>query len=344
MARTVDLREVVARRSRDIAQAAQRRAREPQTTPLDPPTPEPAPEWLRRVARWLPDPVRTTLRAALADESEQRRLNNLIERLGQEKETLRRRAASLDAAQSDLGLAERRLEASRRELKAHQKEALARQAEAERALARARRAADAASVERRVPLDAILWSPEDAPRPIRAVGRLAANIRRFGQLAPITVSAESGVDPFAEGGSFTLITGYRRMAALEQLKATHVVIRVVPEMDPDVGRALYLAENCLVDGLSANAVSHLGDRLADVLEGPEAERWAAIVEQVLADDEAVVEDVYLEDMAQEALHHLAEGASWVAELRPYWADLDDDRAPLEALIEYFARVSARLTS
>ena len=61
------------------------------------------------------------------------------------------------------------------------------------------------------------------------------------------------------------------------------------------------------------------------------------------DDEEVVEDVYLEDMAEQAHFALAEGAAWVAALRPYWQDLAaDDRVPLEQLIVYFARVSKRL--
>ena len=64
---------------------------------------------------------------------------------------------------------------------------------------------------------------------------------------------------------------------------------------------------------------------------------------MVLDDENTVESVYLEDMAEEANHALAEGAAWVAALRPYWVDLEpDDRIPLEQLIIYFSKVAKRL--
>lgn len=339
MPRTLDLREVVARRSRDIAEAAHRRATAGAAEGEVPPGSGPeAPPWLRRVARWIPEPVRDTLRAALTDESELRRLNRLIERLGREKEALQHQSAAVSGARRDLQQAERRLEDERREIQGQIRALEARQAEADRALARARRAAAETAVERRVPLDAIAWSPEDSPRPLRAIGRLGANLRRFGQLTPITVTlVDPEDDPLSPAQGYTVISGHRRMAALEQIRATHALIRVVQGTSPELLAALPVAENCMVDGVSTNAVRHLAEQLEG--EGP----LRAVLDAVLADDAAVEEDVFLEDMAEEALHHLAEGAAWVAELRPYWADLDEAAAPLESLIIYFARVAARLS-
>jgi hypothetical protein len=89
--------------------------------------------------------------------------------------------------------------------------------------------------------------------------------------------------------------------------------------------------------VSPNAVKHLAARLGD------EPGFDAVLPLVQADDDAAVEEVFLEDMAEDARHHLAEGAAWVATLRPHWADLDDDdRRRLEQLIVYFARVAARL--
>lgn len=342
MARVIDLKDVVARRSRDIAQAAHERAvgaddrAQRFTATTDEPAPE-APAWLRRVADWLPDPIRLSLRAALRDEDEQRRLRGLAERIGREKEALQHQTTALDAARTELYQAQKSLELGRRELTALEKVARQRQAEAEQILARAQRAARLTAVERRVPVSAIDWDASASPRPLRGVGRLTANIKRYGQLTPIAVTA---IDPLDEGGRFTLITGYRRMAALEAAGCTHALVRVVPALDDETVAALQIAENCMVDGVSANAVRHLEDHLSELLE--EGAPLLAVARQILADDEAVIEDVFLDDMAEEALHHLAEGAAWVAELRPYWADLDDARAPLEDLIVYFARVAARL--
>ena len=68
-----------------------------------------------------------------------------------------------------------------------------------------------------------------------------------------------------------------------------------------------------------------------------------VLQLIQQDDDAAVEEIFLEDMAEEATHHLAEGAAWVSALRPYWDDLEThDRLSLEQLIVYFAKVAKRL--
>lgn len=318
MARRANFRDVVAERSRRIAAEARARAR---TATRGFAPPGEAPEWLSTALGYLPEGVRRTLRDALGPDERAEHARSLLAAARREKDDLRLREAALDAVRADLDRGRASLDEARAELNAREKKA-------ERLLAKAKRAAEEASVERRVPLSEVVWDRDAAPRPIRGVARLAANIKRFGQLTPVVVR------PTPEGPM--LVTGYRRMAALEEASATHVAIRVV-ELDDATAAALYVAENALVDGVSSNAVRHLAERLAD------RPGFAEILPLIEADDDAVVEDVYLEDMAQEAQHNLAEGAAWVATLRDYWDDLEpEDRAPLEALIVYFAKVARKL--
>ncbi len=318
MARRANFRDVVAERSRRIAAEARARARTA-TRGFTPPGE--APEWLSTALGYLPEGVRRTLRDALGPDERAEHARSLLAAARREKDDLRLREAALDAVRADLDRGRASLDEARAELNAREKKA-------ERLLAKAKRAAEQAAVERRVPLAEVVWDRDAAPRPIRGVARLAANIKRFGQLTPVVVR------PTARG--LTLVTGYRRMAALEAASATHVAVRVV-DLDDATAAALYVAENALIDGVSSNAVRHLAERLA------ERPGFAEILPLIEADDEAVVEDVYLEDMVEEAQHNLAEGAAWVATLRDYWDDLDpDDRAPVESLIVYFAKVARKL--
>jgi hypothetical protein len=308
---------VVAERSRGIADRAWHVVSDAAADPAPG-----APAWLSWVVARLPEGAREALRAALGDRERLQKARQAAEQIRREREDLRHREAAIDAARGDLDRARAALEAARFEL-------AARESEAERLLARARRAAAEAAVERRVPVADIVTDPEARPRPLRGVARLAANIKRFGQLQPMVVTPD--------GDGWRLVTGYRRLAALKRAGATHALVRVVRDLDPATAAALYVAENCLVEGVSPNAVRHLAARLGD------APAFAQVLALVQADDEAVSEDVYLEDMAEDARHHLAEGAAWVATLRPHWAELEPaDRDALEKLVTYFARVAARL--
>ncbi len=316
MAVRLDLRSVVAERGRRIAREAQARA-----NPGSGEAHRAYTGWLGRALGLLPDPVREVLREALGPDSRLDEARQAMTRLARERDDLRNRESALDDARGDLDRARRSLEEARIEIGARERDV-------DRSLAQAQRAAAEASVERRVPMAAVVWSEQDSPRPIRNVARLAANIKRFGQLTPVVVRAS--------GDQYQLVCGFRRMAALAEAGCTHARIRVVPDLDDATAAALYIAENCLVDGVSSNAVKQLAARVTGA-------GFETVLPLVLADDEAVVEELYLEDMAEEARHFLAEGAAWVAALRPYWSELErEDRGPLEQLVVYFAKVASRL--
>lgn len=329
------LKETVSARSRDIAGAARFRVEDrlgPGEAGFAGARPAaPAPPWLTRALAFLPEPVRIVLRDALVELAPVAPLAGGVddlspqrEQLRQQREDLRHRESAVDAARGELSRAGKLLDENRRELEGKAREA-------ERLMAEARRAAAESAVERRVPLSQVLVREADNPRPLRGLLRLAANIRRYGQLTPVVV--------VREGEAFRLVTGYRRMAALKLAGATHVAIRVVPELDERTAAALYIAENCLPDGISSKAVAHLAEQMGE----DASPAFAAVLAEIQADDAGVVEEVYLEDIAEEARHHLAEGAAWVATLRPHWRELEPEaRQPLVDLITYFARVQARL--
>jgi hypothetical protein len=326
------LKETVSARSRDIAGAARFRVEDrlgPGEGGFAGARPAPAPPWLTRALAYLPAPVRLVLRDALVELAPLAAgavddLGPQREQLRQQRDDLRHREAAVDTARGELGRAGKLLEENRREVEGKSREA-------ERLMAEARRAAAESAVERRVALSQVRVREADNPRPLRGLLRLAANIRRYGQLTPVVV--------VREGEGYRLVTGFRRMAALKLAGATHVAIRVVPELDERTAAALYIAENCLPDGISSKAVAHLAEQMGE----DASPAFAAVLAEVQADDAEVVEEVYLEDIAEEARHHLAEGAAWVATLRPHWRELEAaDRQPLVDLITYFARVQARL--
>jgi hypothetical protein len=320
MARKTDFKTLVIERSQRIVRdAAQRTA---YGKPADAEQTK-APETLvRRLMARIPEPIRESLRDALGPDPKIADGHSLLARGRRQMDDVKSREAVVEAARRVL--AKREVTADEVEL-----ELRAKAVQLHVKLAEAASAAKNASNELRVPVGSILYSASDAPRPIRGVERLAINIKRFGQLTPIVVRP-------APGNRYTLITGYRRMEALKSARCTHALIRVVKNLDEATAAALYAVENCMVDGVSSNAIKHLAARI------DENHPLANVLHIIQADDEETVEDVYLEDMAEEANHSLAEGAAWVAALRPYWADLDDaDRMPLEALIVYFSKVAKR---
>jgi hypothetical protein len=322
MAVRIDFEEVVARRARRIADAARVRTHDRRRA-----AEASAPLWLRRAVGFIPPGGRDALRVALGDEPLWGRARALMEQAREARDRLRHREDALDAARVEIERARRRLEEDRLELDGRTRAA-------ERAEAAAERVASEQTAERRVPRSAIEWDPADSPRPIRGVARLAANIRRFGQLTPIVVCAAP------TEGRYRLLSGWRRMSALEMADATHALIRVVPAPSAATAAALYVAENCLVDGQPANAIRHLGEQLG---EAPPA-GFARVLAAVAADDEATVEEMYLDDIAADCVHHLAEGAAWLSTLRPHWVDLEpEERRALEDFLLYFARVHQRVS-
>ena len=277
-----------------------------------------APSWLRSAVRLLPEHTRALLRDALDEGS----LRAAWQSIQGEKRTLRERTESLDRARAELGQAQQKVEAERAELRAERRAA-------DRVLAEAKRLVESASAVRRLPLSAIEFDPQDSPRPIREVARLAANIKRFGQQTPIVVTDD--------GGKYRLITGYRRMLALAEARCPHVDVRIVADISPSGAAALYIAENCLPTGMSPSAV----ERLAELAKGRPG--FMEVIPAVIADDDAVVEEMFLDDMAADARNSLGEAARWIDALRPMWDDLaDGDRSALTSLVQWFAQISTHL--
>lgn len=65
-----------------------------------------------------------------------------------------------------------------------------------------------------------------------AVRRLADSLERFGQLSPVIVVPEGGAEPSAPG-RFVLLDGYRRLAALSQLRRDTLLAQVWPMEEPE---------------------------------------------------------------------------------------------------------------
>lgn len=322
MAKRYDFNSIVSARSRRIARDAQQRAQQPEGASSRPGH-QRSPTWLKRVMNQLPEKLVSHLRDALGPDPRASVLDELVSQARRDVEDLRVREAVITAARRELVQRERKVDAQ--ELTITQT-----RSQLEAALAAASQAAEQASSERRVPIGKVLYDVADSPRPIKDVNRLAVNMKRFGQLSPVVVRP-------APGGRLTLLTGYRRMEAMRAAAFTHVSVRVVEGIDEQTAAALYAAENFLATDVSAKSLERLAQRIDP--QHPLQE----IISMIQRDDEEVVEDVYLEDMAEQAHFALAEGAAWVAALRPYWQDLAaDDRVPLEQLIVYFARVSKRL--
>ena len=80
-------------------------------------------------------------------------------------------------------------------------------------------------------------------RPYAGVDQLAADIRARGQTTPLFVIPELG-------GSYALISGYRRRAALELLKAPTALVRIFRRLDPDQAYDLAISENQDRDALT----------------------------------------------------------------------------------------------
>jgi len=296
----------------------------------------PVPAWLRLVVELLPATTKQQVRDILrepvpeptppqAPTGASAELAASREHLRQAREDLRLRESTLDAARAEVERARHAMDATRIELDGRAREV-------ERAVAEARRAAAESAVERLVPRAQIAWSPDHSPRPLRGVARLAANIRRFGQLTPVVARTNAE-------GRLEVVSGHRRMAALELAGATHVRLRVVPQLDDELAAALYMAENCLVDGVTSKAVTQLAQRLGEA--APPG--FADVVAAIEADDAKVVEALTVEEVVEEARAALAEGAAWVKALRPQWADVEpEDRETLAQLVLWFARMAPRL--
>ena len=315
--------EAVVKRTRKIVRDAEARASAPEAPKTT--VGSTAPDWLKKFIKYLPEGTRQTLRHALGPDPRVEQGRKLITAARRQMMDIRTREAAIEADRRDLFIQEKRLDDGRLEMKAKERKL-------ERMMAEASRAVVEASGEKRVRLADIECNLADSPRPIRGVARLAANIKRFGQLTPLVCQSN-------DEGQLILITGFRRMAALRKAGMTHGIVRIVEGLDDAGMAAVYVAENCFVQGLSPNAVRELA---ALVGERP---GFREIIEWVEADDEETVEEMFLDEMVSETLKHLQEGASWLATIRPHWSELASQEC--EALTDwmtYFARVAKRLTN
>ena len=158
------------------------------------------------------------------------------------------------------------------------------------------------------------------------IARLSQNLKRFGQQTPIVC--------YFKDEKYHLISGYRRMVALEHAQFTHVDVRITAELDPETAAALYIAENCLVRGVSLSEVRRLETRVQ------ERQGFLGPIRLLKEDDDALEEEMTLGDVAEETRHHLSEAAAWIAALRPHWRALQsEDKTSLVALIRYLAHVA-----
>ena len=171
MAKRYDFKSVVSDRSRRIANDAQARVnRRHKTDTQDEVTS--SNQWLRRVVQRLPESLKIRVRNALGPDPRHGELDRLLEKSKRDLDDIRVRESVVEAARREL--VSREVRADERELELRSK-----QVKLDGLLAKAALAGDAARREQRVPLDKILFDEKDAPRPIRDVNRLAANMMRW---------------------------------------------------------------------------------------------------------------------------------------------------------------------
>ncbi len=227
------------------------------------------PTLLSRIVQRLPDTVKSSIREALGPDPAGHTGRTILKAAREEMRDVRNREAALEASRRELSKREKHHQEALFELRAKEAKLGALQAELERV-------SRESQIERRIPMSHVEVDQSKNPRPLRGISRLAANISRFGQLTPVVVR-ENGE------GRFELITGYRRMAALKEASATHVLCRVVTDLDDATAAALRTVENCLVEGVSSNAVKHLAQRAKDDSALQE------VVRIIIDDDDSAVE-------------------------------------------------------
>ena len=114
-------------------------------------------------------------------------------------------------------------------------------------------------------------------------------------------------------------------------------MRVVDDIDDQTAAALYVAENCLVQGQSPNAVKQLAERIKA------SSPMAGILELVMKDDDEVEEELYLDELVALAVLHLKEASAWIATVEPWWDELEnEDRSHLGTLVGQFGKLTRRL--
>jgi ParB family chromosome partitioning protein len=129
--------------------------------------------------------------------------------------------------------------------------------------------AHATGVVEFVPLAAISADATFRLRPEGDVAALAGSIARLGQLVPVEVRPLPGAGA-ADGPSYQLVAGFRRLAAVRLLARGRVLARVHAALDDEDAWSMALAAALLGEPLGPAELAALRDRLA----GLGAARWA----------------------------------------------------------------------
>jgi DNA-binding transcriptional MerR regulator len=269
---------------------------------------------LRSLIRRLPQPVQATLKSLVGEDADLEHMRQLLRQANAHRAELNEREHLLERQIHDVQSERKSLQELKLNLRA-----------------RLKSQPDVVSVPAvgqivRMPITKVVFDLDQAPRPPSDINRLAQNLKRFGQQTPVVC--------FEREGAYHLISGYRRMVALTEAEFTHVNVQVTPELDPETAAALYIAENCLVRGVSLSEVRRL-EALVHQRQG-----FSGPIQVLIEDDDTLEEDMTLAEVAEETRHHLSEAAAWIAALRPHWQTLDpNQRTSLVSLIRYLAQVA-----
>lgn len=269
---------------------------------------------LRALVRRLPESVQTTLKSIMGDDADLEHVRNLLSEATAHRAELTEREHYLERQISDVQTERKSLQELKLNLRA--------QLKAQPSMV----SVPSVGQVVRMPLTDIVYDLAAAPRMPTEVKRLAQNLKRFGQQTPIVC--------FERGGQYHLVSGYRRMVALQEAQFTHVDVRLTPELDPETAAALYIAENCLIRGVSLSEVRRLEGLVKD------RQGFAGPLQLVIEDDDTLEEEMTLGEVAEETRYHLSEAAAWITALRPHWRDIDpSQRTSLVALIRYVAQMA-----
>ena len=269
---------------------------------------------LRKIIRRLPQPVQETLKALVGEEADLEHMRQLLRQANAHRAELNEREHLLERQIHDFQSERKSLQELKLDLRARLKS----QPKAH--------SIPAVGQIVRMPMTSVSFDIEQAPRAPIDINRLAQNLKRFGQQTPVVC--------FERDGTYHLISGYRRMIALKQAEFTHVNVQITPELDPETAAALYIAENCLVRGVSLSEVRRL-EALVHHRQG-----FAGPIKVLIEDDDTLEEEMTLEAVAEETRHHLSEAAAWIAALRPHWQAIDpNQQTSLVSLIRYLAQMA-----
>jgi len=152
--------------------------------------------------------------------------------------------------------------------------------------------AHATGVVEFVPLAAISSDAAFRLRPEGDVAALAGSIARLGQLVPVELRPLPGA---ADGPSYQVVAGFRRLAAVRLLARGRVLARVHAALDDEDAWSMALAATLLGEPLGPAELSALRDRLA----GLGAATWA---EELV--DEALVRAPVAEELRERFLAFL----------------------------------------